>query len=110
MYYLSSRQRLREREQNRVEFNKFNNVIFLFNINLEKVENRTQEDNINTNNLQNITVVTNNLPTRAENEINNNYTIRYNNNFMNVGGATWTDLCQHGCGYYHLTSATKSIT
>ena len=82
MYYLSSRQTLREREQN----------------------------NINTNNLQNITDVTNNLPNRPENEINNNYAIRYNNNFMNVGGATWSDLCQHGCGYYHLTSATKGIT
>jgi hypothetical protein len=32
-----------------------------------------------------------------------------NSNFMSVNGATWTDECKYGCGYSHLTSATKGI-
>ena len=32
-----------------------------------------------------------------------------NNAFMNINGATWTDICKYGCGYPHLTSATKGI-
>ena len=30
--------------------------------------------------------------------------------FMNINGATWSNFCIHGCGYPHLTSATKGMS